>query len=209
MSSAAASWGESLSAVGGLERGAGLVGGVQCQGQVLEDVGAVGELLAANWRSATAVRRVASGPGGQAAAVAGLGVVRGQLEDLVEPPQGLVGLSAGQLQRGDPQVDRGLRRVELEGAEVCGQGVVGPARQLVDPAQAVMRRGLAGVDLDGQVEVLEGRVQPPARALDLAQADQGADVLGVEPQGVAVLGLGLGEPPLELEDLGRAACGLG
>ena len=119
---------------------------------------------------------------GQAALVVGLGVVGGQLDDLVEPRQGLVGLVPGELERGDPEDDRGRDRVELQAPEVGRQRLVGSAQRLEHAALGEVGLGLVRVDLDGVLEPLQSGFRPAELRLDLAQADQGPDVLGVELQ---------------------------
>ena len=82
------------------------------------------------------------------AEIAGLTILGGQLDDLVESRQRLVGLVLRELDGGDAQADLGVIRFEFEGAEVFRQCVVGSSLGFEQPAQGKMSPGPVGVDLD-------------------------------------------------------------
>ena len=138
---------------GGGERGLGLVVGGEGEGQVVVDLGAVGELDRGELQVVAGLGEVVQGEMGTAALMTGLGVVGVLLDQRVEPGKRLVGLAARELQGRGPEL--GLERVrrEFQGAEVSRERLVRPPQILQRPASLKVGLGLVGVDLDGLVEL--------------------------------------------------------
>jgi hypothetical protein len=183
--------------------------GVEGQGQVVEDVGPILEVLGREAEVGDRPGGMLERQVGQSALMVGLGVIGGHLDDLIEPRQGLIRLLAGELERRDPEADGRRVRLEFQRAEVGGECLIDLALRLQDPALGQVGLGLVRVDLDGVVEPLQGRVVTPELRLHLALADQGRDVFGVDLEGAAIRGGGLGPLPLELHHPAEPVMGLG
>lgn len=203
--------GEGRGALGGL---AGVVepggpGGFEGAGQVVEDIGAIGELAGGNPEVGDGRFSFTQGQAGAAAEEVGFGIVGRQLDDLIEPGQGLLGAVAGELQGRDPSHRGGRGRVELQGAEAGGQRVLGAPEGLERLGAGEVGLGTARVKLDGGVQMLQGRGEPAATDLHLTEADQGRGVLRIMLQGTSVRGLGQIEPTLGFPDPAESLVDLG
>ena len=115
---------EAKGLLGGAEGVGRFVVGLERQCQAVVNIGSVGE---AGWRRRGNLRS----PGRNDAASDGRGRegrgprhFRGELHDLVESRQRLIGLAPRQLDGRDREADLGVVRLEFQGAEVFRQGLV-------------------------------------------------------------------------------------
>ena len=190
--------GEAKRLLGGAEGVGWLVVGLEGQRQVVVDVGPVGKAGGGRAEVFDRLRKMPQYQMGAAAEVAGLGVVGGELHDLVEPRQRLIGLVPGQLNGRDPEADLGIVRLEFQDSEVFRQGLVGPADASSKRPSEKWALGRCGSISIARLEPLEGGCDIGPLCLDLPQADQGLDIIGVALQRGSEAGFGLGQPALEL-----------
>ncbi len=103
------------------------LGRFKCDGKMNEDVRPVREPGGGRAEIFDRFGKAADAQIGPTANVSGFAIVGRQLDDLVEPREGLVGLMAGKLDSRNPLTDNGIVGIEVEGAEIFGERLVGLA----------------------------------------------------------------------------------
>ncbi len=126
--------GENRGTLGGFEGVGGFLRGFQREGQLVEDVGTIGEFFGGELEVGNGEGGMVEGELGEAAKEVGLGVLGGQLDHLIETDEGLVESALIELKGGDAKGGGGKRRIGFQGTEIGRLGIAGTAERFESSA---------------------------------------------------------------------------